>query len=373
MIGFDDLTVRAGGFTLGPLALRVKPGEYFVLLGPSGAGKTVLLETVAGLHKIAGGRLLLGGVDVADTPPEQRDVGFVYQDALLFPHLDVAGNIGFSLRPPTAGRWMRGAVTPRRRAAHLPDVRQAAELLGVVSLMRRAPRTLSGGERQRVALARALARRPRLLLLDEPLSALDPDGREELQTTLRELHARIQTTVVHVTHSLEEATALGQRCALLAGGRLQQVGRPVDLITAPRTAFVARFTGGRNLYNGVATPASEGCDVELGAGLRLRAAARASGPVQVLVRPEDVQLSTGSGDGVPDDSCSAGHSGVVRELTGQGAFVRVVIDLPLTLTAVLPLSTCERLALIPGRPVDVRIPPAAVRILADAPETLKDP
>jgi ABC-type sugar transport system ATPase subunit len=373
MIGLDDLTVCAGGFTLGPLALRVEPGEYFVLLGPSGAGKTVLLETVAGLRSAAGGRVLLGGVDVAGTPPEHRDVGFVYQDALLFPHLDVAGNIGFALRPPTAVRWVRGAVTLRRRAAHLPDVRQAAELLGVTSLLRRSPRTLSGGERQRVALARALARRPRVLLLDEPLSALDPDAREELQTTLRELHARIQTTVVHVTHSLEEATALGQRCALLAGGRLQQVGRPVDLITTPRTAFVARFTGGRNLYDAVASPDPEGCDVELGAGLRLRSATRASGPVQVLVRPEDVQLSTGTADGAAGGAESAGHSGVVRELVGQGAFVRVAIELPLPLTAVLPLGACERLALVPGRPVVVRIPPAAVRILAEAPEASGDP
>jgi len=368
MIGLDDLTVRAGGFTLGPLALRVEPGEYFVLLGPSGAGKTVLLETVAGLRSAAAGRVLLGGVDAAGTPPEHRDVGFVYQDALLFPHLDVAGNIGFALRPPTAVRWVRGAVTPRRRAAHLPDVCQAAELLGVTSLLRRSPRTLSGGERQRVALARALARRPRVLLLDEPLSALDPDAREELQTTLRELHARIQTTVVHVTHSLEEATALGQRCALLAGGRVQQVGRPADLITAPRTAFVARFTGGRNLYDAVATPKPEGCDVELGAGFRLRSTTHASGPVQVLVRPEDVQLCPATADVASGRADSAGHSGVVRELVGQGAFVRVVIDLPLPLTAVLSLGACEDLALVPGRPVDVRIPPAAVRILTDSSE-----
>jgi molybdate transport system ATP-binding protein len=367
LIALDDLLVRAGGFTLGPLQLRVEPGEYFVLLGPSGAGKTVLLETVAGLRNVVGGRLLLGGVDVAGTPPEHRDVGFVYQDALLFPHLDVAGNIGFALRPPTAARWVRGAVTPRRRAAHLPDVRRAAELLGVTNLLRRSPRTLSGGERQRVALARALARRPRLLLLDEPLSALDPDAREELQATLRDLHGRIEATVVHVTHSLEEATALGHRCALLAGGRLQQVGRPGDLIIAPRTAFVARFTGGRNLYEGLAVPGADGCDVEIGAGLRLRSATRASGPVQVLVRPEDVQLSGEMTD------ANDGHAGVVRELIGQGAFVRVVIDLPLTLTAVLPLGACERLSLVPGRPVAVRISPAAVRILAEAPELPGDP
>ena len=371
MIRLDDLLVRVGGFTLGPLALRIRPGEYFVLLGPSGAGKTVLLETVAGLRSAAAGRVLLGGVDVAGTPPEQRDVGFVYQDALLFPHLDVAGNIGFALRPPTAIRWAGGALTPRRRAAHLPDVRQAAELLGVTSLLRRSPRTLSGGERQRVALARALARRPRLLLLDEPLSALDPDAREELQTTLRDLHHRVEVTVVHVTHSLEEATALGQRCALLAGGRLQQVGRPDELITAPRTAFVARFTGGRNLYEGIAVPGPDGCHVRLGAGLGLRSATSAQGPVQVLVRPEDVQLCTGAD--TADGRCdAAGYSGVVRELIGQGAFVRVLVDLPFSLTAVLPLGVCEGLSLVPGRPVVVRIPPAAVRILADPPENCSD-
>jgi ABC-type Fe3+/spermidine/putrescine transport system ATPase subunit len=360
MIALDGLLVRAGGFTLGPLHLNVEPGEYFVLLGPSGAGKTVLLETVAGLRRPAGGRVLFGGVDADGTPPEDRDVGFVYQDALLFPHLDVAGNIGFGLRPPTAGRWVRGAVTPRRRAAHLPDVRLAAELLGVMDLLGRSPRTLSGGERQRVALARALARRPRLLLLDEPLSALDPDAREELQTTLRDLQGCIESTVVHVTHSLEEATALGHRCALLADGRLQQVGRPGDLITAPRTPFVARFTGGRNLYEGIAAPSTDGSDVEIAEGFRLRSATRADGPVQVLVRPEDVRLFVEGGD------TADGHSGVVRELVGQGPFVRVVIDLPPALTAVVSLGACEQLSLVPGRPVGVTIPPAAVRILEDA-------
>jgi ABC-type Fe3+/spermidine/putrescine transport system ATPase subunit len=261
-----------------------------------------------------------------------------------------------------------GALTPRRRAAHLPDVRQAAELLGVTSLLRRSPRTLSGGERQRVALARALARRPRLLLLDEPLSALDPDAREELQTTLRDLHDRVEVTVVHVTHSLEEATALGQRCALLADGRLQQVGPPNELITAPRTGFVARFTGGRNLYDGIAVPDPDGCDVQLGAGLRLRSATPARGPVQVLVRPEDVRLCSGTADAENCRPGSVGHSGVVRELIGQGAFVRVVVDLPFSLTAVVPLGVCEGLSLVPGRPVAVYIPPAAVRILADPPE-----
>ena len=356
MIALDRLVVRAGGFTLGPLGLAFEQGEYFVLLGPSGAGKTVLLETIAGLRRPAGGRVLLGGADAVDTPPEHRNVGFVYQDALLFPHLDVAGNIGFGLRPPTGGRWVRGAVTPRRRAAHLPDVGWAAELLGVTALLGRSPRTLSGGERQRVALARALARRPQVVLLDEPLSALDPDSREELQTVLRDLHGRIEATVVHVTHSLEEATALGHRCGLLADGRLQQVGRPSDLITAPQTAFVARFTGGRNMYEAAAVRAGSGSIVEIGPGARWSSSAKAEGRVQVLIRPEDVELD-------PEDAADGACLGVVRELVGQGAFVRVVMDLPPTLTAVVPLGSCERLRLMPGRRVAVRVSPAAVRIL----------
>ena len=240
MIGIDGLKVRAGDFALGPLSLRVAAGEYFVLLGPSGAGKTVLLETIAGLRQPAAGRLLLGGEDAAALPPERRGVGFVYQDALLFPHLDVAGNIGFGLRPAGAAGGVRGAATREGRVAHLPEVRRAAELLGVAALLGRSPRTLSGGERQRVALARALARRPRVLLLDAPLSALDQEAREELQAVLRDLHARIQVPVVHVTHSLEEASALGDRCGLLAGGRLQQVGTPAELIRAPRTACASQ-------------------------------------------------------------------------------------------------------------------------------------
>lgn len=362
MIEIDGLRVRAGDFALGPVSLSVAAGEYFVLLGPSGAGKTVLLETVAGLRRPTAGRVLLGGKDAAGLPPEHRDVGFVYQDALLFPHLDVAGNIGFGLRPASAAGLVCGAVTRGGRGAHLPEVRRAAELLGVVGLLGRSPRTLSGGERQRVALARSLARRPRVLLLDEPLSALDQEAREELQSVLRDLHVRVEAPVVHVTHSLEEATALGDRCGLLAGGRLQQVGPPGELISAPRTAFVARFTGGRNLYAGMAEPAPGGSQVNIGRGVRLRTTSSAQGAVQVLVRPEDVELV--------EATASAAHEGgleaVVGEVVGQGAFVRVTMDLPPSMVAVVPLSACERLSLMPGRHVGVRIAPSVVRILAAA-------
>ena len=253
MIRADALQVRAGGFALGPVDLAVADGEYLAVVGPSGAGKSVLLEALAGLRPAAAGRIAAGERDVTGAPPERRGIGLVGQRPLLFPHLTVARNIAFGPTVTGGGlaRWtgvrsrVNGDGAPQasyvnrarasgedggaRTHASATDwnarVREVAEALGVAALLGRRPGTLSGGECQRVALARALAARPRALLLDEPLSALDPEAREELQAELVRVHERFAMTMIHVTHSLDEALAVARRCVVLIAGRII-AGRP---------------------------------------------------------------------------------------------------------------------------------------------------
>lgn len=224
MIRLEGLRIVAGGFAVGPLYLEVAAGEYLVLLGPSGSGKSLLLETIAGLRDAAGGDVVVGGRSAAGTPPERRRLGYVPQDALLFPHLDVAANIGYAV--------------PRRRRKQAAT--EAAARVGAAALLGRRVESLSGGERQRVALARALAADPLALLVDEPLSALDGPARVELQGVLRRLGAG-GLTVVHVTHDLDEATDLGTRWAVLMAGRLRQTGTPREVLDSPAGDDVRAF------------------------------------------------------------------------------------------------------------------------------------
>ncbi len=244
MIGLRQLEVEAGGFRVGPLDLEVADGAYAVLLGPSGAGKSLVLEALAGVRVAAAGRMVVDGDDVSRLPPERRRVGLVFQDGLLFPHLDVAGNVAYGLRAE-GGSGRRGRED---------GVRELAASVGVEQLLKRRPDTLSGGERQRVALARALAARPRALLLDEPLSAVDVEAREDLQDMLRAVSRDRGLTVLHVTHDRAEAFALADVCAVLVDGRLRQVGRPQDVLRRPADDAVARFLGARNVLRAARDP-----------------------------------------------------------------------------------------------------------------------
>ena len=270
---------------LDALSLAVQDGELFVLLGPSGSGKTTALRCVAGLEEPSDGEILIGEREVTSLPPAERDVAMVFQTYALYPHLSVRGNIAFGLE-------VRGVPT----AEVARRVQATADRLGLSALLDRHPAQLSGGERQRVALGRALVREPRVFLLDEPLSSLDPPLRAELRAQLLELHRDLKATMVYVTHDHVDAMTLGQRIAVLDGGRLRQVGTPADVYGRPADVFVARFVGspGMNILAGRARgpgdAGGKGGVVDVGVWSVPVTLERYEGEIQLGVRPEHVGL-----------------------------------------------------------------------------------
>jgi thiamine transport system ATP-binding protein len=278
-LGLEEIRVVIDGSSiLHDVSLDVGAGERLALVGPSGSGKSTALRVAAGLQRPTAGHVLLDGADVTGLPPHRRGIGLVFQDAALFPHRDVAGNVGFG-----------------PRVARLPDreresrVAEALALVGLAGTERRDVTTLSGGEAQRVALARALAPRPGVLLLDEPLGALDGPLRQRLQDDLRELFERLSLTVVHVTHDVGEAFAIGDRVAVLREGRVAQVATPEELWARPVDDWVARFLGMGNVFadgDGARVIRPEAVHVVPGDGAVVVAADR-DGPVVRLRVRED--------------------------------------------------------------------------------------
>jgi putative spermidine/putrescine transport system ATP-binding protein len=241
------IELRAARRAFGPvvaldsISLEIAPGEFFALLGPSGSGKTTCLRLIAGFDQPDSGAILLDGVDVTATPPNERDVNTVFQDYALFPHMTVAENVAYGLR-------VRGVAAAER-------TQQARAMLDLVRLGEyggRRPHELSGGQRQRVALARALINQPKVLLLDEPLGALDLKLREEMQAELKGLQQRLGITFVFVTHDQDEALSMADRVAVFSEGRIEQLDTPRELYDRPQTAFVARFVGSANVVQGEA-------------------------------------------------------------------------------------------------------------------------
>jgi len=236
-VALSDVTKRFGSVeAVSHVSLQVEEGEFFSVLGPSGCGKTTMLRMLAGFILPTAGAISIGGQNVAGLPPEKRDVGIVFQNYAIFPHMNVYDNIGFGLR-------MRKLARPDidRR------VREALEQVGLTGLERRYQREMSGGEQQRVALARVLVTQPRILLLDEPLSALDKKLREEMKYWIRDLHAQLRITTMYVTHDQGQALTLSDRIAVMRGGMVEQVGTPREVYEQPRTHFVTDFIGESNI------------------------------------------------------------------------------------------------------------------------------
>jgi len=276
MIRVEDLNVRLADFRLRDIHLTVEVNEFFALMGPTGAGKTVLLEAIAGLVPIKSGRIFIGDSEVTGLPPEKRGIGIVYQDHALFPHQTVLQNITYGLHFHKAQK-----ADAENRRERLIDLLQLSDILN------RLPTHLSGGEKQRVALARALMVAPEVLLLDEPLSALDPNFREEIRDSLKDLHKSSKTTFLMVTHDFSDALFLAERAAVINQGRIEQTGKTMEVFRHPNSLFAAEFVGMKNVF-----PAMfEGARAMVG-DLIIELGAAVEGPKgYIAVRPEDVVVS----------------------------------------------------------------------------------
>jgi molybdate transport system ATP-binding protein len=323
------------------LALDVA-AETVALVGPSGAGKTSVLRVIAGLLRPERGRVALGGdtwldtVSGVDLPPERRRVGLVFQEYALFPHMTVRANVGFGGR----GR-----------------VDELLERFGIAALARARPATISGGERQRVALARALARDPGVLLLDEPLSALDAHTRRRVRSELREVLLELGLPTLIVTHDFEDATSLADRVGVLVDGRLLQVGSPSELVAAPADAFVAGFTGANLLRGVAATTASGLTEVTLDAGFTAYSADPAEGRVALAVYPWEVSVAREA----PDDSAVNHLRAPIASIVTFGNRARVRIG---PVTAEVTAQSAERLGLREGEVVVASFKATGARLLS---------
>jgi putative spermidine/putrescine transport system ATP-binding protein len=321
------------------LSIELAPGEFVALLGPSGCGKTTALRALGGLDELDSGRILVDGRDMTDVPANKRDMGIVFQAYSLFPNMTARDNVGYGLR-------LRGIDAGQRR-------RRAEEMLNLVGLATQAgryPHQMSGGQQQRVALARALAIEPKVLLLDEPLSALDAKVRRSLREEIRRIQLMIGITTLFVTHDQEEALALGDRVGVMSAGRLEQIAPPAELYDRPRTRFVAEFVGLTNRVPGIA----QGAVIEvLGQRIPLLSGSAGPGPVTALVRPEAIRL-------VPEPGASA-HVVAVSFL---GSLCRTQVRLADETLVVSQAAAAESAELGPGTAVRVEVKPAPVFAIA---------
>lgn len=332
MIDLRSVSYTAGGFSLKDIDLRVADGETLVVLGPTGAGKTMLLEVVAGFRTPRAGRIDIDGKDVTYLPPEKRRIGFVYQDYLLFPHMSVFDNIAYGLR-----------MTGKGENEVVRAVRDIAEKVGISHLLSRKPRGLSGGEAQRVALARALAASPRVLLLDEPFAAVDPDTKERLIRETRSLLDRWDIPVIHVTHDQIEASEVADKIAVMNEGRIVQLDTPERVFREPKSEFVAGFVGVRNILRGEAVRTSKGTLVRVGSA-ELFSSVDMEGSVHVTIRPEDILVSR------TRISSSARNSmrGTVRGIVQKGPVIYITVDCGVELTAAITRESLDELAVSVG-------------------------
>lgn len=347
---------RYGHFTaLEPTDLTVAAGEFVTLLGPSGSGKTTLLSLIAGLAEPDSGRILLDGADVSGLPAHRRGLGMVFQNYALFPHMTVAENVAFGLQ------------TRRLAAAEVQDkVQRALTMVRLEALAHRVPKELSGGQQQRVALARALAYQPAIVLMDEPLGALDRNLREEMKFEIARLHRELGTSVVYVTHDQEEALVLSDRICLMNRARVEQIDPPETLYFRPQTRFAAEFLGESNLLDCTVTrtpnqPLAQITVTSLGLNLQHDAPA-ANGPALLMLRPESIEIETPLHP-APADALRL--QGVLMERIFLGPMTRLLVRIGSSELKILKRTTSmhELRGLEPGTPVGIWLDPERCHIL----------
>jgi len=348
MLSVRNLSKKWAEFSLKNINLDVKDMEYFAVLGPTGAGKTLLLELIAGFHRPDKGEIWMDGQALTDLPPEKRAVGFVYQDYSLFPHLTVEENVGFGLR-------LRKISKSEARK----KMQQTMHALNISGLAKRYPKTLSGGEQQKTALARALVLEPSVLLLDEPLSAVDAQARERLREELKNIHNKFGTTTIHVTHDHEEAILLGDRIGVMNDGRIIQVGDPDEIFRKPKSEFIANFVGVENIFRGKSKVKGGIAKIDIGKGVEIEAVSEKGGEVKACIRPEEIIVSK-------RPVKSSGRNmlrGPISEISDRGPTVRLRVDAGREFTAVITKKSFTDMRLKIGSKVYLAFKASSVHVI----------
>ena len=331
LLKVDKVSKRLAEFRLKDISFVLQKGDYFILLGVSGAGKSMVLETLAGLVSPDSGIIELNGKDITHEKIQNRRIGLVFQDHAVFPHLSVRENIAYPLKGKVRGH-----------SAKMIIVEKTASDLGIKGLLHRRPSTLSGGELQRVALARALVQQPEILLLDEPLASLDTRLKSELRGLLRKLN-RSGQTIIHVTHDYEEAISLGSTIAVIYEGEILQTGSPAEVFANPKSEFVAHFTGAKNFFRAT-FPGPPGQGVVNGKVIVKIASHVEHAEGYLLIRSEDIFLSNTA----VDTSAVNNYEGIIRELIPNINGVEVLLDIGILIYSVITEESRAHLGLVEG-------------------------
>ncbi len=330
MLEIKNISIALGAFKLKDISFDVRRGEYFVILGESGIGKSVLLEILAGLLHQKTGSIILNNKDVSHVPIQKRDVGLVYQDQALFPHLNVRKNIEYSLKC----KKLKSADTKMK-------ISEIAAQLGVEHLLNRMPGTLSLGEAQRVALARTLVSEPEILLLDEPLSSLDIQAKSQMRSLLRKINQAGQT-IIHVTHDYEEAIALAAKIAILERSSISQTDTPDNIFHHPKSAFVANFIGIRNFYNGELKKESVTLGIFKTNSIEFYIATNANaGTGNLILKSEDITISKSCFE----SSAKNRFPGKIIDIEPARLGIEVTIDIGVTISALITKNSLEKMEL----------------------------
>jgi len=347
MIKIENLSKDWKEFKIKDISLEINDAEYFIFLGPSGSGKTMLLELIAGMWYPDSGKIFMNDKEVTQLPPEKRGVGFVYQNYMLFPHKTVFENIAFGLN-----------IRKVDKEEIQTKVDEMMKLFGISHLANRLPRTLSGGEQQRTALARALIIHPQVLLMDEPLSALDRITREELIQEFKKIHKEFNITIIHVTHNFDEALQLADRIAIIKKGTVSQVGSTDEVFRHPKDEFVADFVGTENIIKGVATDGKDKLTIVDTGSIIIESTDSKDGNVHATIRPEDITVSTHK----ITTSARNEFKGNVTEIYDLGTIIKLTVDVGEIFVLVLTRQSFMDLDLNIGREVYITFKATAVSL-----------
>lgn len=349
MIRVEDISNNWGEFELKNVSLEVKQGEYFVILGPTGSGKTLLLELIVGLYIPNKGKIFIEGKDITYEVPEKRNLGFLYQDYSLFPHFSVRKNIEYGMK-------LRNMSKPEIDN----KLKELSKMFKIQNLMHRDVTTLSGGEQQRVALARALATNPKVLLLDEPFSALDENTKANLISEMKELHRKEGITFIHVTHSQEEAMILADRIGIIMNGTIAQIGTPEEIFYKPKTKEIARFVKIENIWEGkVIEKRNEEIVIEI-KGKKIIAISnhfKVGDEVRLIIRPEDVVIGKGN------TSARNVFKGIVSDIIKHGFYNIVRVDCGFQVEAAVTKQSIENLNIKEGKDINIFFKATSIQVI----------